>query len=629
MTDGLGQWRNILTSSKSTNGLRLARLPEIIAQVSEQRTREVSAGQRRRSLLPIIDTLRTYSLAKAKRDASAAVNVALLDFPQAMAYALIAGLPVQFGIFCSSLASITGPIFASSRFVMLGPTNATAVMLLSAFLTLGYDPAQAVLAMPLLLLLVGVFMIVGSFLKIASISQYISRAVITGYITAAACLIIINQLKTVFGLNVPRAGTFIESLINFLGGLPGTDWHAVLVAVITLLVYLPLKRFAKGLPNVAIALVITGATVALLRPFGLEPQMLSSIDVTSWPLTLPHLEWLEFYDIANAALAVAFLSLLESSSIAKTLAAQAGDRIDLNQQMLSMGAANIASSLGSGMAVSGSLTRSVLNFNSGAATAMSSVFSGGLLILGLFLVGDLIQYIPRAALATLVITVGVSLINRGSIRLMTKSTGSDAAVFFTTFAGGLLLPLDTAIYLGAALSIGLFVRKAARPELKEISFDERGNLLEDPTDVHQHKKPEIAIVHVEGDLFFASSDLFLEQMRHIAEHPALRIVILRMRNARHLDATAAGTLIDLIKFARTKSSEILVSGAHEEIENVFRRSGVMALLGEENFFRHRVENPTLSTRDALRRAQEITGLESADITIYAAERSQDRDPSES
>ena len=184
-----------------------------------------------------------------------------------------------------------------------------------------------------------------------------------------------------------------------------------------------------------------------------------------------------------------------------------------------MGVATFASSVGGGMAVSGSLTRSMLNFRSQPATRMSSVYSGLTLIVGLFLVGDLIAYIPRAALATLVIMVGISLINREQIRLMLRTTRNDATVFLVTFVGGLVLPLDTAIYLGAAISIGLFVRQAAKPDLKEISFDEQGNLLEKPADVQQHRRPEIAIVHVEGDLFFASSDVFLGQMRHLGRTP--------------------------------------------------------------------------------------------------------------
>ena len=563
---------------------------------------------------PLGKTLRNYSWRKARSDGKAAVNVALLDFPQGMAYALIAGLPVQMGIFTSALSSITGPFLASSRFVMLGPTNATAVMLLSAFLTLGYSPEQAVLAMPILLIMIGSFMILGAFLRVAVITQFVSRAVITGYITAAAFLIIVNQLKTVLGLEVPRAGTFIESLWNLLQGISQTQWESALIAAITLAIYLTVKRFTKGLPTVAIALVVVGGITAGLAPLGVHPDMLSPISLASWPVSLPSLNWGDLNQLAGAALAVAFLSLLESSSISKTLAAQAGDRIDINQQMLSMGAANFACAFGSGMAVSGSLTRSALNFKSGARTSVSSIFSGILLIGGLFLIGGLIGFIPKASLAALVIMVGISLINRVEIGVISKTTKSDLAVFLTTFLGGLLLPLDIAIAVGTIASVILFIHKAARPALNEIAFDDRGNMREEKI---REQRPEIAIVHVEGDLFFASSDLFLDQMRRLVGHPNQRAIILRLRNAHHLDATAALTIFDLIRFSRTNNCAFLVSGAHEEIDEIFHRSGLMEELGKENFFRYNSENPNISTRDALRRAQEITGIESADITIFA------------
>jgi SulP family sulfate permease len=572
-------------------------------------------------IFPLKDVLKDYSVAKAKADSRAAVNVALLDFPQAMAYALIAGLPVQLGIYCSALSSITGPMLASSRFVMLGPTNATAVMLLSAFLTLGYDQTQAMAALPVLLLMVAGFMILGAFCKVASIVQYVSRSVVTGYITAAACLIIVNQLKTVCGLEVARAGTFLESLVIIIKSIHLSEWSSLLVAGITLAIYLPLKRFGKALPTVALTLALIGViTEFLLKPSSIAVPMLGGVSFSSWPLTLPSVTLSDVPLLANTAMAIAFLSLLESASIAKTLAAQAGDRIDLNQQMLSMGVANAVGAFGSGMSVSGSLTRSVLNFNSGAKTAMSSIFSGLIMVTGLILLGPMIAYIPKPALAALVITVGVSLINKEHIRLFVKTTKSDASVFFITFGSGLILSLDTAIYIGTAASIVLFIRKAARPQLKEIAFDEKGALVEKQLTPPEQRRPSIAIVHIDGDMFFASCDMLLEQMRNLVEHPEMRIIILRTRNAHALDGTAAMAIRDLIRFARSRGRDVIVSGAHEEVERVFYNSGLINELGEENFHRWHPNQPNLSTRHALKRAQEILGQESANITIYASEK---------
>jgi SulP family sulfate permease len=575
--------------------------------------------------LPLYQTLRHYTLRKALADCRAGMNVCLLDFPQSMAYALIAGLPVQTGIFCSALSSVTAPWFASSRFVMIGPSNATAVMLLSTFLTLGYGPEQAMLALPLLLLLVGVFMVLGALIGIANLTQYVSRAVVVGYITAAAFLIIVNQLKTVLGLHVPRAGTFAESLKLLILGIGETQWEALAVASLTVVVYLPLKRWAKGLPTVALSLVIVGGLAALMGHYGIHAEMLSPVSVTSWQFGLPAMHLGDLAVLANGALAVAFLSLLESSSISKTLAAQSGDRVDLNQQMLSMGAASFACAFGGGMVVSGSLTRSVLNFKSGAQTIVSSIFNGIFLVIGLFLLGRFIGYIPKPALAMLVIMVGFSLINRVNIRVMLKTTRSDAMVFLVTFIGGLFFALDTAIYLGTAASIGLFLHKASKPGLMEVAFDDNGKLVEQKLERKPTKRKEIAIVHVEGDLFFASSDLFLDQMRHVVTHDALSVIILRLRNARNLDASVAMTIKELVVFARSNGRDVIVSGARSDVERVFRNSGLLNALGESNFFLYHPENPTISTRDALKRAQEITGEKSSDITIYASEKKKEDD----
>jgi len=392
------------------------------------------------------------------------------------------------------------------------------------------------------------------------------------------------------------------------------------VASLTLLVFLPLRRWAKGLPNIAISLLVVAGLAAVLRHYGIHAEMLSPVSISSWQFGLPQFEIGDLAVLANGALAVAFLSLLESSSIAKTLAAQSGDRVDLNQQMLSMSAASFVSALGGGMVVSGSLTRSVLNFKSGAQTIVSSIFNGIFLVIGLFLLGRFIGYIPKPALAMLVIVVGVSLINRANIAVMLKTTRSDATVFLVTFFGGLFFALDTAIYIGTAASIGLFLHKASKPGLMEVSFDDSGKLVEQKLEQERKERPEIAIVHVEGDLFFASSDVFLDQMRHVVTHPALSVIILRLRNAHNLDASVALTIKELVLFARKNGRDVIVSGAHPYVERVFQNSGLLETLGESNFFRYHPENPTISTRDALKRAQEITGERSADITIYASEK---------
>ena len=255
------------------------------------------------------------------------------------------------------------------------------------------------------------------------------------------------------------------------------------------------------------------------------------------------------------------------------LAAQAGDTVNIRQQMVSMGVADLANAFGSGMPVSGSLTRSMLNWSSGARTPVSSIISGCILAAGVLLIGSAIQYVPKASLAALVILVGLSVINWRNIKSFLLVSKSDAATFLMTFASGLLFPLDKAIYIGVGISIVLFLKKVGRPQLVEYDFNERGELAEKPA-----SKPRnaISIVHVEGDLFFGSTDIFQDQVRALVHSPAIKVIILRLLNAHHIDASATLAIRELNRFARDQGRHVLISGIREDISPILERARALS-----------------------------------------------------
>ncbi|TVP74856.1 MAG: SulP family inorganic anion transporter, partial [Puniceicoccaceae bacterium] len=410
-------------------------------------------------LFPARHYLRGYTVAAMRTDLSSGLNVALLAFPQGMAYALIAGLPIQYGIISFIAASIIASLFGSSRFNSYGPSNATAVLILSTFLGLQMPEAMAVVALPALVLLTGIFLVIGGYLRVARVVQYVSKTVITGYITGAALLIIANQIKNVLGFEIPQASSFYGVVSGTIGQIPSTHFPSLILALITAAIYFVLTRRFRTLPNVAITLVVMALISSLMSHLGYPVETLSAVTLAGWaPASFP-----TDFDLWNQlllpSLALAFLITLESCSIGKSLAARAGDRLNTNQEIFGLGLGNIASAFSGGMAASASLTRSSLNCNSKAASPFSN-FYAGLIVLALFIVlGNFIGYIPKPALAVLVISIGLTLINRHNIRVVSRSTRSDAIVFFTTLFVGLVFALDTAIYIGTILSIALFLRK--------------------------------------------------------------------------------------------------------------------------------------------------------------------------
>ena len=584
-------------------------------------------AESRLDFLPALKVLRDYDTGKLKRDFLAGINVALLAFPQGMAYAMIAGLPIEYGLYGSAIALIVGMLFAGSHFVVLGPTNATSVLLLSTFSTVGMVTlVEKASIVPTLLLLVGLFLILGALLRTASLIQYVSRTVVTGYIMAAASLIIVNQVKSLLGFQFgegERAVSFFDVMrltLEHLHKLPwesGATWYPLGLGVVTLLIYLLLQRRLRFLPNVALTLVLASFAHTFFTGFlGFENrvEMLASPAAGSLQITWPQFSLEQFRMLFGTALALALLCVLEGLSIGKSLAARKGLRLDANQEMFSMGMANLGCSLLSGMAASGSLTRSALNASSGAATQVSSLISGVLCLVGVFTLGQFIGLVPKPCLAVMVMVIGVSLFNLKQYRMVTRATFSDSVVFWITLVTGLFFALDFAIYVGVGASILLYLRKAADPHLVEYGFTEEGELQE--LEKRQRSDLEISIVHVEGELFFGAADLFLEQIRRFCADPNLKVVILKMRNARHLDATSCMALEELIQFMRQSEQHILVCEVKKDTLRVFKKSGLYELIGRDNLFPDLRSNPTYSTARAVRRAKEIVGGKKTKVSIY-------------
>jgi SulP family sulfate permease len=588
-------------------------------------------------LFPFPASLKGYSRETAKFDLKASLNVALLAIPQGMAYAAIAELPILYGIICSAVASIVAPLFASSRQTILGPTNATSLMVFSFFAAQGLAMEEKLTLMPLLVLMVGIMCLIGALLKAADLLQYISQSVLVGYITGAAMLIMMNQGKHLLGV----ADT-VESASNFFGMLDGLLtvsssflWQPALLGGSTLLIYFLLSRFLPALPNFALTLFLVALGSAIAANFS-----------PGWAETVPNFKAYALNDLQpkfptasengifndistlmSVALAIAFLASLENTVMSKSIASRTGQRSEINQDMLSVGMANIASAFTAAMPASGSLTRSALNYESKARTGVASLLCGFFCLIAVFafafMTPNPVSFVPKTALAALVVAVAASLIKWKNIRICLLSTPDDAVVLIITFVTALIAPLYVAIFFGVALSIFLFLRKVSKPHLVEYEISDDGELRE-----LDNKKarpiPAISIVHVEGALFFGASELFRTQVQRLVVDPNLKVIILRLKNAHHLDATSVMAMRDLIQFVRSQGRHLIVSGATRDVYKVLKSSGVLETLqkgcrreeGETNLFFYAPSNPNISTRDALIRAQDLLGTKKADVKIF-------------
>ena len=358
--------------------------------------------------LPIKRSFKNYSREKAAADLKAGLNVALLAFPQSMAYAVIAGLPIFYGLFTEIVAGIVGPIFSGSRLLIAGSTNATAVLFFATIITLGLTPEHMLAIVPLLLFMVGVFLIVGSLIGVANFIQFISRSVITGYITAAAFYIIVNQTSKVFGVHVDLSGGFTLFGLAWktMLAIPHSNPPTLLLSGVTAGCYWLMQKHFPKLPNVAIVLVLMSAlgvvfndaiAHSLMAAAWVPIAHLDAVSVSSWKLHVPHFNLADINLIAQTALVIAFLCTLEAASVGKSVAARAGEKFDAVPEIMGVGAANIASAFWGGMPVSGSPVRSQLNWSSGAHTALAPIISSLFVAVGVFFIGAGVFHFVRPA----------------------------------------------------------------------------------------------------------------------------------------------------------------------------------------------------------------------------------------
>jgi SulP family sulfate permease len=570
---------------------------------------------------PIVGELRTYDRNKLRADLLAAATVAMVSVPQAMGFALLAGLPPQMVLGCVVVGGFVAALFFSSRHVVFGPSNSLSLLLAATFAALGGSALGPGELAVLLALLIGAVQFAAGLMRFGQVTQFISRSVIIGYSAAVGVLLAFSQLHHLLGVERGTGRSLwtapFEALQRAFAG-EVNPW-AVGVAAAAFLFFALIKRLRPRWPDALLGLILF-ALLDLwldLPAFGVANLGLGNAinatlpDFSGVPLTLR--EAAAVRDLLAPALAIALLGMLEAVSISKSCSIKSGEEVDTNRELVAMGLGNVVSGLFGSMPGSASFARSAANFQSGARSQVAGLLSSLCVLVFVAVLFPLVNHLPVPALAAALIRVGWNLVDREQIRIAARSTRSDATALGGTFLAALLLPLDVAIYFGVVLALFLALRKASTPTLVEYVFNESGQLAERAAARRDH--PQIAIIHVEGELFFGAADLFQSHVRRQVERENLRIVILRLKNARHLDATTIFALRGLLDYFRQTDRHLLVSGVHGDVLRVLKNSGLLDHLGTDHVFPAEL-NPNLATRKALLRARELLAGAEPDVRIY-------------
>jgi SulP family sulfate permease len=560
---------------------------------------------------PVWRELRKYSWDKLRADAFAAAMVAIVTIPQALGFALVVGIPVQAVLITAVIGGAVCAILGNSRHLVFGPTNTVSIILAGALLTVTASPLTPLQKVLVVGFMMGVFQLAAGFFKLGTLTHFISRTVIVAYVTAVGVLIAAGQVGNLLGLGRPDDISLPGIVAHIAVSVVRFDLNPMTagVGVASLLLMILIRKLRPRWPEGLIVLGIGGALslgynlaafqVPLVRDVG---DVVGYMPIfVGFPTNEAGLALIP--QLASVAFAAAILGMLETVSISKSLAARSGQKINANQELVAMGAGNLAATAFGAMPGSSSFVRSAVCYEAGAKTQLASIFSSGIVLALLVATAAAVGVIPVASLAAYLILIAIRLVNWEQIRITRRATRSDGVVFWVTLVAALFLQLDTAVYVGIGTSLVLFLRKASAPSLVEYGFNDQGQLAQ-LEDRGKRRDAAISIVHVEGELFFGAADLFQEQVRYLADDDQIRVVILRMKNARHLDATTVLSLLQLHDYLRKTQRHLLISGINEEVETVLRRSGAYRKIGGENIFPAEA-NLTMSTKRALLRARAL------------------------
>jgi SulP family sulfate permease len=574
--------------------------------------------------LPFLAELRTYNWSKFKADLVAGATVTLVSIPQAIGFSLILNLPPTPVIVSVIIGGFVGSLFFSSRHHVFGPTSSISLIVAATIASnsaFGLAPLQLAI---FLAFLIGVIQLLAGLLNFGEITKFISRSVVISYSTGIGILLIASQLHNLLGYRVEGGQNFSQNVLQALFDL-GTahvnPW-AIGIGGATFLIFWLVRRVKPKWPEALIGLALVGIAAKIFTLSHPVAPFLMVRDEGALTAIVPGFAGLPFgprrlhllSELAGTAIAISILGMLEAASITKGLAAKSGQKIEPNQELIGMGVANIACSFFGAVPGSSSFARSAVNYQSGAATQLSSMLSSVVVLAVLAYVTPVFNFIPVAALAAHLIRVGFKMINWHQIRISCGSTPSDLVVFVVTLGSCLFLKLDTAIYVGIGVSLTLFLRKTSTPSLVEYAINESGTFAE-LRDKKDRPHPEISIIHVEGELFFGAADLFQEQVRSLAENQNIRVFILRMKNARHLDASTVMAMESLHDYLRSTGRHLLISGSNPDVTRVLENSGLLDQIGRENIFPAE-ENATVATRNALKRAKEFLPDAKPELRVF-------------
>ena len=533
--------------------------------------------------------VRRVDASTLRADAQAGLLGALLVLPQGIAFATLAGLPPQYGLYSALVPTVIAALAGSSWHVVSGPTNANSLALAAMLtpLVAAGSPGYIELAL-LVTLLVGAIQTTVGVLRLGLLADFISPAALHGFTSGAACLIGIHALRDFLDAGVPRGlgpgGVLLQSVTQLPQARPG----AVAVGLTALVVAALLRRRRPRWPFMLIGLIAATLLGALL-PAGWAVRTIGALP-SPWPaFHVPQVDWARVPDLIDKALALSIIALGQSVSIAKAMAARSGQRIDTNREFLGQGLSNLIGGFFSCYLSCGSLNRSVPNLEAGARTPLAAVASAGWLLVLVAVSAPLLAHIPLAAIAGLLMLVAWTLLDLPRWRRLARLDTTDLAIAATTLAATLVLRLEMAILIGTGLSLVAYLYQTSRPAMRTMGFDrtspERRFVVRDDTPGALPECPQLKLLRMEGEIYFGAASHVAEQLHALrVSHPEQKHLLVMTKSMNFLDLAGVEVWDHELRERRAAGGDLYFHRPRPQVIAIWTRTGFLDRLGRDHVF---------------------------------------------
>jgi SulP family sulfate permease len=514
-----------------------------------------------------------------RADLTAGLTGAVIVLPQGVAFAMIAGLPPEYGIYTAIVVPFVAALFGSSMHLISGPTTAISIIIFSSLSPIATPGSPEFIQLALTLtFLAGIFQLSFGLVRIGILVNFVSHSVLVGFTAGAAILIATSQLKHIFGLDLPGSGSFLTTWMNILWEIDTSNLYALTVAAGTLVSAAVFKHFKPHWPGLLIAMIIGSLIGILLGAESHGVRLMEGLPAHLPSPSLPDFSIHALRELAPEAFAVAMIGLIEALSIARSISALSRQQIDGNQEFIGQGLSNIVGSFFSSYAGSGSFTRSGINYHAGAMTPLSAVFSAIFLALILLLMAPLTVYLPIPAMGGVILLVAFNLIDFHTIKNIIQTSKDEAAVLGTTFFSTLFLDLEFAIYTGVLMSIILYLSRTAHPEIVEH------------THAPEIQKQFFKTIRIDGSLFFGAVNHIMDFFYNIDKNKTYKYHLLIVAyGVNFIDITGAEMLANEARRRRGLRGGLYLCGLKKQARDVLERGGYLDIIGPENIFSSEIE----------------------------------------